>query len=291
MSDVVAASGGLVFRPAAGGFEILVVHRPRYDDWSLPKGKDDPDETPVEAAVREVEEETGFRCRVVAPLAEVSYETPLGVSKLVRYFAMRPLGFTGFEPNDEVDDVRWAAAPEAADLLSYDRDRELLAGADLAGFSTTGTLYLVRHAVAGSRSRWQGDDRDRPLTERGERQAEAIAAWLAPLEPDRILSSPYLRCVDTVRPLAARLGREVEQSHALAEGADTGFALGLVSDLAGSVAVLSSHGDVIPDVLDHLARRGMEINTPVEAKKGSTWVVDVEAAVPVRARYVPPPDV
>lgn len=291
MSDVVTASGGLVFRPAAGGFEILLVHRPRYDDWSLPKGKDDPGETPEQAAAREVEEETGFRCRLVAPLAEVSYETPIGVRKHVRYFSMRPLEFTGFEPNDEVDEVRWAPAPEAAALLSYERDRELLAGADLTGLSTTGRLYLVRHAVAGSRSRWDGDDRDRPLTEKGERQAEAIADWLAPFEPDRILSSPYLRCVDTVRPLASRLGREVEQSHALAEGADTGFALGLVNDLAGSVAVLSSHGDVIPDVLDHLAGRGMELESPFEVKKGSTWVVDVEAAVPVRARYVPPPAV
>lgn len=287
----VLASGGLVFRSSARRYEVLLVHRPKYDDWSFPKGKDDPGETPEEAGVREVEEETGYRCRIVAPLSEMEYQTPLGELKRVRYFAMRPLEFTTFEPNDEVDEVRWAKVDAAVDLLTYERDRALLTGADLDMLATTGTIYLVRHAAAGSRQKWNGDDTARPLTDKGWRQAEAIAELLAPAQPDRILSSGYVRCLQTVEPLAERVGVEVEQHHALTEGADPGFGLALLGELAGSVAVLSSHGDVIPELLDHLSGRGMELLSPFEAKKASTWIVEVEAGVPVRARCVPPPEV
>lgn len=290
MTEPVMASGGVVFRQSADGYEVLLVHRPTYDDWSFPKGKDDPGETPHEAAIREVEEETGYRCRIVAPLGAMEYDTPFGVHKQVRYFAMKPLDYTVFEPNEEVDEVRWMGVERAVDLLSYDRDRALLTVSDFGRLSTTGTIYLVRHTAAGSRQKWEGDDTLRPLTDKGWRQAEAIADMLAESRPDRILSSPYVRCVQTVEPLAGRVGVKVEEHHALAEGADPGFGLALLNELAGSVSVLSSHGDVIPDLLQHLTRRGMELLSPFEAKKGSIWVVEVEGGAAVRARYVPPPE-
>jgi 8-oxo-dGTP diphosphatase len=117
--DGVRAAGGVVLRDGL----VAVVHRPRYDDWSLPKGKLDPGESFEEAALREVEEETGLRCRLVRELPAVEYEVR-GRPKQVRYWAMEVEDETPFVPNDEVDEVRWLEPAEALALLSYDRDRE-----------------------------------------------------------------------------------------------------------------------------------------------------------------------
>jgi 8-oxo-dGTP pyrophosphatase MutT (NUDIX family) len=115
----VHAAGGVVLRDG----RVAVVHRPRYDDWSLPKGKLDPGETFEDAALREVAEETGLRCRLIRELPAVEYEVR-GRPKLVRYWAMEVVDETGFVPNEEVDEIRWLEPAEALTLLSYDRDRE-----------------------------------------------------------------------------------------------------------------------------------------------------------------------
>jgi 8-oxo-dGTP diphosphatase len=121
---VIRAAGGVVVR----GGEVLLVHRPRYDDWTLPKGKLDADETWEAAALREVEEETGVRARLVSELPSVEYEVR-GRPKRVRYWVMEVEEDAGLEPNDEVDELRWLAPAEALDLLTYERDRELLRAA------------------------------------------------------------------------------------------------------------------------------------------------------------------
>ena len=123
----VKASGGVVWRRDGGGrVEVVVVHRPRYDDWSLPKGKLDPGESWEAAALREVQEEVGLRCRLGAELPPVTYQDGKGRAKAVRYWLMEPSGEAAFEPNDEVDDMRWLEAEEAVALLSYPRDAELV---------------------------------------------------------------------------------------------------------------------------------------------------------------------
>ena len=127
MSDRVEAAGGVVTREG----RILLVHRPRYDDWTLPKGKLDPGESFEDAALREVEEETGLRCRLVAELPETQYRVG-GRPKVVRYWQMEPEADTPFVPNEETDELRWVTPDEALELLSYDRDRDVVAAADLA---------------------------------------------------------------------------------------------------------------------------------------------------------------
>ena len=124
----VRAAGGVVWRrSSAGAIEILLVHRPRYDDWSLPKGKvDASDQTDEDTALREVEEETGLRCRLGAELSSTSYVDRRGRPKTVRYWAMKPIG-GAFEANDEVDTVRWIAPAEADACLSYPREAHVLA--------------------------------------------------------------------------------------------------------------------------------------------------------------------
>jgi len=124
----VRAAGGVVWRPSEDGSpRIVVVHRPRYDDWSLPKGKCDRGESDTDCALREVEEETGYTCRLGAELRSTRYHDSKGRPKTVRYWAMEPVaGDSTFTPNAEIDEIRWLPIPEAVRLLSYDHDRPVV---------------------------------------------------------------------------------------------------------------------------------------------------------------------
>jgi phosphohistidine phosphatase SixA len=153
---------------------------------------------------------------------------------------------------------------------------------------TADRLYLIRHAKAGSRDRWTEDDRLRPLSAKGRRQAEKLAEGFRDVEVQRILSSPFVRCVQTVRPLALAWGLKVEEHEALAEGADPREALALLEETPGP-AVLCSQGDVIPAVIEALESIGTSLEGEVDWKKGSIWVLEREGPRFVRARYVPPP--
>jgi phosphohistidine phosphatase SixA len=139
-------------------------------------------------------------------------------------------------------------------------------------------LLLVRHAEAGHRGDWEGDDNLRPVNERGSRQSEALVAALARFGPERILSSPAVRCTQTVEPLAAALGLPVKETEDLAENAGRERALALAHGLQGTVAVLCTHGDVVEELLGE------------ESEKGSTWVLELGEENLVRREYVPPPD-
>ena len=130
----VKAAGGVVWRRAGDTVAVAVVHRPRYDDWSLPKGKLDPGETWEQAALREVEEEIGLRCRLGEELTPVGYRDRKGRAKVVRYWLMEPADDVDFTPNDEVDELRWLAPAEAVGVLSYPADADLVhEGAERVG--------------------------------------------------------------------------------------------------------------------------------------------------------------
>ena len=153
------------------------------------------------------------------------------------------------------------------------------------------TVYLVRHAVAVGRSSWDGDDRARPLTRRGERQAAGLVELLAGGTIKHVHSSPAVRCRDTVAPLAAELGLEVHDEELLAEGARPKEAIDLLHALATKKAdsVLCAHGDLIPEILRKLHRDGVKLHDDLQYAKGSTWRLDVEDDRVVAARYLPPP--
>jgi broad specificity phosphatase PhoE len=150
------------------------------------------------------------------------------------------------------------------------------------------TVYLVRHARAGSRGRWKGDDALRPLSKVGKAQANGIAELLADKPIDLIVSSPFTRCLGTVEPLAEKLGVEIETSDALAESARLSQALRLFEKVQDREVVLCTHGDVMQDLLDHFGRHGVKLRDH-RMEKGSIWEFDVEGDTVRRAHYVPPP--
>ena len=259
---IVAAAGGAVWRPAPdGGTEVAVVHRPRYDDWSLPKGKLDAGEHVLTAAVREVGEETGLAIVAGRRSVQTSYAVPEGL-KRVDYWVMQAVG-GGFEPNDEVDELRWLPTPAAADLCSHEHDRAVLADLARSDVPLMPTLILVRHGRAGNRSDWDGPDDLRPLDRRGRMQAQRLAEVLPAFLPVDLLSAPPVRCRESVEPLAERMGLDIRPAPEMGEdgfAADPEAALALVESLleprsGPGVTVVCSQGGAIPSVLMALGVR------------------------------------
>lgn len=283
------AAGGVVWRRREDGKrEFLVVHRPRYDDWSLPKGKLDAGESYESCAEREVLEETGYSVKMGDEIGTVAYVTPSGNPKRVRYWLMLQLDGE-FHPNGEVDDLRWLRPRKARALLGYPRDRTVFdRGLNLVKRRRSGRIYLVRHALAGDRKQWQGVDRNRPLSLRGARQARDLADHLSSVPITDVVSSKWVRCIETVAPLASLIDLEVQRHPALAEGADRRRLEDLIRSLAGRTAVLCSHGDVIQEYLDRLAAKGVSLDGPAKWKKASTWVLDTQKGRVTSGRYLPP---
>jgi 8-oxo-dGTP diphosphatase len=155
-----------------------------------------------------------------------------------------------------------------------------------------GVAYLIRHGKAGDRGTWDRPDQLRPLTKSGRRQADALAERLGGESIGRVISSPAVRCADTVRPLAERLGRKLEEDLDLMEGMGPDRAAALaVEATPGSAIVICTHGDVIWELLTDLEAAGVPLTAGIPAKKGSVWVLEVEAGAVVRGIYQPPPEV
>jgi len=259
-----------------GVVKVALVRRPRYDDWSFPKGKLAPGEHVLVGALREVHEETGHTGEIGRPLGDVQYLKD-GTPKIVSYWAMRSTGGK-FTPNAEVDEVIWLRPQDARRLLTQDRDRDV-ADRFIAKPVDTASFILLRHGSAGDRGTFPGDDRERPLDEIGHRQAEALALLLAGYRVARVLSADVLRCVDTVRPYAAASGITVESEPLLSQ---TGYpanpeaallrtAALVAADLATAVC---SQGGVIDDLVTALCKTyGHRVPSDPSARKGTFWAM------------------
>ena len=299
-ASVIRAAGGVLWRTAnssAGDLpvEVAIIHRPRYDDWSIPKGKLVPGESELEGAIREVTEETGYRVQIRRPLGVVTYEKSSGSEprlKSVRYWSMHAEGGL-FSPSREVDQLRWLAVNEALGLLSHERDRELVRTfAD--GPILTKSVLLVRHGSAGSQSSWQGDDDLRPLDETGVAQAEGLVWLLTRFDVREIVSAPPLRCIQTVEPLGAAVGLTIKEEPVISEDGYYGGerkALQVLRSAGseGTGTAVCSQGGVIPDLLARLAAADrVALSEPVAAKKGSAWSLTFAQRRLVAAEYFPP---
>jgi 8-oxo-(d)GTP phosphatase len=202
----IRAAGAVVWRPSGGGAQVLLVHRPKYGDWSLPKGKLEPGEHLLTAAVREVAEETGLAVTLGRRLPPVHYLAD-GLPKRVDYWVAEAPGAAGvFVPTSEIDEVAWLPADESVGCrTTYERDAATIAEFQAGPWRTT-PLLLLRHASAGTKAAWKGDDSARPLDTEGERDAGALADLLRCFGVSRVVSAPAERCVATVRPYAATVG-------------------------------------------------------------------------------------
>jgi 8-oxo-dGTP diphosphatase len=294
----VRAAGTVLWRRTrTGKVEVAVVHRPHRQDWSLPKGKFERGETAAACAVRETAEETGFVPVLGRPLGDVSYHvtTPSPGRKVVTYFAGHVTDGT-FEPSREVDEVRWLRPASAAELLSYDTDRDVL-GRFLALPADTRTVLLVRHAKAGKKANWPGPDQVRPLSPAGREQAAALRVLLPLFGPQRVHAADRVRCVDTVVGVADDLGVPVAIEPALIEPAyeadpDTVLRRFIAITREPGTPVVCSQGGVIPGLIRTLAEKSdLELST-IPCKKGSTWVLSFSATKPQRllaAHYLASP--
>jgi 8-oxo-dGTP diphosphatase len=297
----IRAVGGVLWRPTSdndGQVEVAVIHRPRYDDWSLPKGKLAPGESTIDGAVREVLEETGFRVRVGRPLGEVRYTKSSGSSvrpKVVRYWAMEAEGGS-FSPSREVDELRWLDIDSARKLLTRPLDVKVL-DRFVRGPKLSGYVLLLRHGRAGVRSSWEGDDRRRPLDELGMRQAEELVRLLSRFEVEEIISADFDRCVQTVLPLSEAIGvpiREEELFSELGYPAHEEEAIHLVRKLGESLSttVVCSQGDVIPDLLQRLAGIDhVDLPESFHVKKAGVCVLTFDGPRVFEAEFFPPPSV
>lgn len=279
MSRHVQAAGGVLWRRQDAAVQVAVVHRPRYDDWSLPKGKLEDGELPIVGALREVTEETGFTGVAGRTLGESHYrvlDRGRDVPKTVRWWAMRCLSGE-FVPTAEVDRLHWLTLPEARLRVSADRDDrplELFA----AQPPETTTVLLLRHASAGDRDTWDGEDDDRPLDARGLAQAAAAATVLPAYRPERVLSAPPARCLTTAEPLARALGLAIEPDPQLSERIwvkDPTVVVAAVRELgAGSATTLAvSQGGVVQHAIATLAEEAGIALAHVRARKGSLWAL------------------
>lgn len=271
---------------------VACIHRPHYDDWSLAKGKVDPGESLIAAATREIEEETGYRVRLGKLIGKTVYPVK-NTTKVVYYWTGEVIGGQ-FQPNDEVDELRWLSVAAAKELLSYNLDREVLAKAAKRFQKPADARVLyVRHAHAHDREKWSGDDNLRPLDKKGRRQSEMLVPLLVPFAPTRIFSALPDRCQATVAPLADELGLDVHLDERFGDSAwieNMVDAQRAFMDVVaqGGVSVVCAQGDVIPGMVAWLSAQGtLPIDTDIHAKKGSTWVLSFCDGQLSGADYIP----
>ena len=277
VNKAVLAAGAVLWRSNGDSAEpdVAVIHRPRYDDWSLPKGKVDPGETEPVTAVREVHEETGYSSHLGRRLASVSYPVEQGIKK-VRYWAARSTDGQ-FTPNSEVDELKWLPVAAAMKQLGYSHDRKVLRRFAKLPVDTQ-TVLIVRHGTAGSKSRYKGDDRMRPLDKRGRAQAESLVGQLLAFGANMLYAADRVRCHQTLEPTAEELGAPIHNEPLLTEEAyaeDRKAARRRVLEIAatGGTPVICTQGRVIPDLIAWWCERDGVRPDKSRNRKGSTWVM------------------
>ncbi len=293
----VYAAGAVVWRLVDGKLHILLIHRTKYRDVTLPKGKVDPGEMLAETAVREVHEETGIRVSLGVPVGVSRYTLASRKEKVVHYWAAEAtddaIRASTFVPNREIAALEWVSLKKARERLSYPVDVEILdffARLVDDGVLHTFPVIALRHAKALHRSEWDGADAERPLAPRGRKQAKSIVGPLRAFGVRRIVTSDAVRCVETVRPLAKAIGRKAVRTELLSQDAWEDGSADLRSVVgrrvrSGKPAVLCSHGPVLPGLLSEIALatgtvQGSYVSSAADLEPAAFSVVHLSASHP-----------
>jgi 8-oxo-dGTP diphosphatase len=257
--------------------EIALVHRPNFDDWTFPKGKIEEGESPIQAAHREVIEETGIDPIFGPYLGSVEYEVEGSKKKVQYWMAKAPNELPEFMPNEEIDRIEWVNLKQARHFLTYDIDREVL---KFFRDSTRhgNVMILLRHAKAIKRSDWSGDDSDRPLDNEGQIMAQKMAKQFAMFGLYQIHASDAYRCMSTVEPIHQKLVVEKVITDQLSEyfyQKDREVAPSYVRQLAkfGDNFLVCSHNPLLPHMLDYLVKFPEDFDLDKELSPGDAWVV------------------
>jgi len=251
---VIQAAGAVLWRRLSEDLlQVALIHRPRYDDWSFPKGKVEAGEAEISCAHREVLEETGFDAVFGPELCKVQYEVGEDL-KTVRYWSAQAIGEpSAVHDTEEVDQLIWVTVSDAYTKLSRKGDQEVLKNFEKFGADTT-PLILLRHGKAIAREEWEGDDGDRPLAQLGQQQAKRMHAIYLPFAVSEIHSSDAVRCYETVSPMARTMSLNLVYWSELSEYAfenDKKAAINVVNDIIESEAraIVCGHNPVIPGIV------------------------------------------
>ena len=275
---MIRAAGALLWREVdSRNLEIALIHRPRYDDWSLPKGKIEGGETALQCAYREVFEETGIKATFTRQLGTVEYEES-GQKKRVIFWAARCAVDAGaFVVNEEVDELAWFTPEDALAKATHDSDRQMIEDFQ-AQEQRTDTLIILRHAKALERGDWDEADSERTLDEVGFDQAQLLIKHLEPFAIDEVYTSNYTRCVQTVTPLSHSRGLTIMQVPSLNEETfendpqrSVAFANALKQDEKN--ILICSHNPVIPTMLRGILNTKLKNKDLIKLEPGDAWIV------------------
>jgi len=289
----IQAAGAIVWRRnESDAIEIALVHRPKYDDWSIPKGKVEGEESLIACAYREVVEETGFAVRFGQSLGSAHYEVN-GLRKTVTYWSARLLGEQGKPNPEEVDAVRWMSCEEAKEQLGRDSDRQIVETFQSIEPDTK-PLILLRHAKAIERQEWAGEDTDRPLSSLGERQAKRMLTNFLPFAVEEIHSSSAVRCYESITPLARGLNVDFFFTDSLTEEVfhknnERPFKYVqrlLVNDFT---TLVCSHNPILPSIVSAFVDKfGVEVPS-TKLEPGDAWVAHHVEREVVAIDFLPAP--
>jgi phosphohistidine phosphatase SixA/8-oxo-dGTP pyrophosphatase MutT (NUDIX family) len=278
MKPQIMAAGAVVWRKNSDdSISIALIHRPRYSDWSLPKGKAEVGEALISSAYREVLEETNLKIKIGPFIDQTQYFVPQGL-KQVNFWSARAIGEDHpFHPNNEVDQMEWFSTAAAIEKVDRESDREILQKFIVSPFDSS-AFIMLRHAKALARSEWQGDDDDRPLELTGQLQAKRMLSIFQVFGLEEIYTSDAVRCFDTVAALGKSLGIELRVVNQLSEYTfkkNKEKAIDFVKEVIKSneTILICSHNPVLPRMLEKLTKK---VNVELPASKllpGEAWVV------------------
>ncbi len=277
MSSAIIAAGSVIWRKVNGEVQIALVHRPRYDDWSLPKGKQDPGESTIACAYRETLEETNLKVSFGPYIGDIEYFVADGLKQVFYWSARLADDSPEFHPNDEVDALEWYSINDAVEKVTRDSDREIIEKFNDVAFDSY-PLIMLRHAKAIAREEWQSEDEDRPLEQLGQQQARRMLSLYQVYGLTQIHTSDAVRCHDTVEQMAKALGIAMKITNKISEYTwkkNKEKAIDYAKDLIkeNEPILLCSHNPVLPRMMEKLTKK-IDFDYPSnKLEPGESWVL------------------